>query len=238
MLLRKRLRDLSYNSLFFFFFAVFSFFSWLCFSHGLWELPLIVSMENLESHSSATEHYTVTKHHYCYYVGVLSIYNSFPIVVQETVSGFWTVRNMYDFENVGFTNSVDGMKYLTCADCEYGPIGFLDAETKIHYVSTARVSYKWNCLVVLCYSELIFHVLRFSAIFFAYSFLCQYLRQSECRAEFNLSILNQLFVWVFWMNILMYVQLFLIGVYHHFDTITTSHFALHVFFDQSNCNAV
>ncbi|KHJ78609.1 LSM domain protein [Oesophagostomum dentatum] len=25
---------------------------------------------------------------------------------------------MYDFENVGFTNSVDGMKYLTCADCE------------------------------------------------------------------------------------------------------------------------
>ncbi|KAL6740795.1 hypothetical protein Aduo_014115 [Ancylostoma duodenale] len=61
---------------------------------------------------------------------------------KETVSGFWTVRNMYDFENVGFTNSVDGMKYLTCADCEYGPIGFLDTETKIHYVSPARVSYK------------------------------------------------------------------------------------------------
>ncbi|KIH67150.1 LSM domain protein [Ancylostoma duodenale] len=53
---------------------------------------------------------------------------------KETVSGFWTVRNMYDFENVGFTNSVDGMKYLTCADCEYGPIGFLDTETKIHYI--------------------------------------------------------------------------------------------------------
>ncbi|VDM70181.1 unnamed protein product [Strongylus vulgaris] len=45
---------------------------------------------------------------------------------------------MYDFENVGFTNSVDGMKYLTCADCEYGPIGFLDVDTKIHYVSPAR----------------------------------------------------------------------------------------------------
>ncbi|CAJ0601502.1 unnamed protein product [Cylicocyclus nassatus] len=61
---------------------------------------------------------------------------------KEKVTGFWTVRNMYDFENVGFTNSVDGMKYLTCADCEYGPIGFLDVDTKIHYVSPARVSYK------------------------------------------------------------------------------------------------
>lgn len=60
---------------------------------------------------------------------------------KETVCGFWIVRGMYDFENVGFTNAVDGMKYLTCADCEYGPIGFLETETKLHYVSSARVTY-------------------------------------------------------------------------------------------------
>ncbi|XGW29788.1 hypothetical protein V3C99_009100 [Haemonchus contortus] len=60
---------------------------------------------------------------------------------KEAVSGFWTVRDMYDFENVGFTNSVDGMKYLTCADCEYGPIGFLEPEAKLHYVSSARITY-------------------------------------------------------------------------------------------------
>ncbi|VDO53013.1 unnamed protein product [Haemonchus placei] len=60
---------------------------------------------------------------------------------KEAVSGFWTVRDMYDFENVGFTNSVDGMKYLTCADCEYGPIGFLEPEAKLHYVSSTRITY-------------------------------------------------------------------------------------------------
>ncbi|KAK6036546.1 LSM domain protein [Cooperia oncophora] len=58
---------------------------------------------------------------------------------KEAVSGFWTVRDMYDFENVGFTNSVDGMKYLTCADCEYGPIGFLEPEAKLHYMLSSTV---------------------------------------------------------------------------------------------------
>ncbi|VDP45483.1 unnamed protein product [Heligmosomoides polygyrus] len=65
----------------------------------------------------------------------------FALEGSETVCGFWIVRGMYDFENVGFTNAVDGMKYLTCADCEYGPIGFLETETKLHYVSSARVTY-------------------------------------------------------------------------------------------------
>ncbi|KAJ1348908.1 hypothetical protein KIN20_004315 [Parelaphostrongylus tenuis] len=59
---------------------------------------------------------------------------------KEAVTGFWIVKDMYDFENVGFTKSDEGVKYLVCADCEYGPIGFLDAESKLHYVSNARVS--------------------------------------------------------------------------------------------------
>ncbi|KAJ1361047.1 hypothetical protein KIN20_020202 [Parelaphostrongylus tenuis] len=58
----------------------------------------------------------------------------------EAVTGFWLVKDIYDFENVGLTRSDEGVKYLECADCEYGPIGFLDAESKLHYVSNARVS--------------------------------------------------------------------------------------------------
>ncbi|CAJ0568623.1 unnamed protein product, partial [Mesorhabditis spiculigera] len=46
-------------------------------------------------------------------------------VDKETLEGFWAVKNMMDFENVGFTHAVGGYKYLTCAECEYGPIGFI-----------------------------------------------------------------------------------------------------------------
>ncbi|KAJ1345613.1 hypothetical protein KIN20_000187 [Parelaphostrongylus tenuis] len=60
--------------------------------------------------------------------------------MKEAVTGFWLVKDNYDFENVVLTKSDGGVKYLECADCEYGPIGFLDAQSKLHYVSNARVS--------------------------------------------------------------------------------------------------
>ncbi|KAJ1354535.1 hypothetical protein KIN20_011511 [Parelaphostrongylus tenuis] len=59
---------------------------------------------------------------------------------KEAVTGFWLVKDIYDFENVGLTKSGEVVKYLECADCEYGPIGFLDAHSKLHYVSNVRVS--------------------------------------------------------------------------------------------------
>jgi hypothetical protein len=41
------------------------------------------------------------------------------------VMDHWVVEDMFDFENVGFTKPVeDGVKYLICADCERGPIGW------------------------------------------------------------------------------------------------------------------
>lgn len=49
---------------------------------------------------------------------------------------------MMAFENVGFTRSVEGIKYLICADCEYGPIGYLDSETSLHFISPTRLKYK------------------------------------------------------------------------------------------------
>jgi hypothetical protein len=38
----------------------------------------------------------------------------------------WTCSSMMDFENIGFSKPVDGIKFLVCADCELGPLGFHD----------------------------------------------------------------------------------------------------------------
>lgn len=64
------------------------------------------------------------------------------IMMQESVRGFFSVSDMFDFENVGFTHSVDGVKYITCAECEFGPIGFVDAETKLHLVTPSRLAFQ------------------------------------------------------------------------------------------------
>ncbi|KAI9493704.1 Mss4-like protein [Zychaea mexicana] len=41
---------------------------------------------------------------------------------------FWRLGNMMDFENVGFSKTVDAVKYLSCADCDVGPIGYHDTK--------------------------------------------------------------------------------------------------------------
>ena len=50
---------------------------------------------------------------------------------KETVKGFYRVGDMFDFDNLGFTNTVGTIKYLSCADCDVGPIGYHDLTTKI-----------------------------------------------------------------------------------------------------------
>ncbi|XP_067140569.1 guanine nucleotide exchange factor MSS4 [Centruroides vittatus] len=57
----------------------------------------------------------------------------------ETLQEFWCVDDIYTFENVGFSNTVGSIKYLTCADCEIGPIGWHDLSTRKSYVSPQRV---------------------------------------------------------------------------------------------------
>ncbi|KAF0035070.1 hypothetical protein F2P81_012828 [Scophthalmus maximus] len=60
----------------------------------------------------------------------------------DTLTAHWLVDDMYTFENVGFTNDVGRIKYLICADCEIGPIGWhcLD-DKKSFYVAVERVNY-------------------------------------------------------------------------------------------------
>ena len=61
----------------------------------------------------------------------------------ETLDDFWLVEDMFHFENVGFSKAVDNVKYLICADCEMGPIGFHDPSApKEFYVALARVMHK------------------------------------------------------------------------------------------------
>ena len=47
---------------------------------------------------------------------------------------------MLKFDNLGFTNTVGMTKYLSCADCDLGPIGYHDLNTKFSYVALSRVA--------------------------------------------------------------------------------------------------
>ncbi|GLH04821.1 hypothetical protein R5R35_010141 [Gryllus longicercus] len=58
---------------------------------------------------------------------------------EEVVKDYWVVDDMYHFENVGFSNTISGIKYLACADCEVGPIGWFDIAAKTSYVALSRV---------------------------------------------------------------------------------------------------
>jgi len=61
---------------------------------------------------------------------------------QEPFQDFWFVEDMLEFENVGFSNPVENIKYLVCADCEQGPIGFHELNTKkAFYVALNRVKH-------------------------------------------------------------------------------------------------
>lgn len=60
----------------------------------------------------------------------------------DTLTAHWLVDDMLTFENVGFTKDVGKIKYLICADCEIGPIGWhcLDDKKKF-YVALDRVNH-------------------------------------------------------------------------------------------------
>jgi guanine nucleotide exchange factor len=67
----------------------------------------------------------------------------------DTLESFWLVSDMFTFENVGFSNTVNNQtKYLVCANCERGPIGFspINPSTrqleKEFYVAIDRIKYK------------------------------------------------------------------------------------------------
>lgn len=56
-----------------------------------------------------------------------------------TCDAYWHVLDMMSFENIGFTKEQGPLRYLCCADCEAGPLGF--AENEHFYISIDRVKY-------------------------------------------------------------------------------------------------
>ncbi|XP_053618446.1 guanine nucleotide exchange factor MSS4 homolog [Plodia interpunctella] len=60
-------------------------------------------------------------------------------IQKEMVKEYFHVENMYMFENIGFTHQVDSYKYLTCADCDAGPVGYFEIDSKQSYVALSRV---------------------------------------------------------------------------------------------------
>ena len=43
---------------------------------------------------------------------------------KEVLKEWFEVGDMFQFDNLGFTNTVGNTKYLSCADCDLGPIGY------------------------------------------------------------------------------------------------------------------
>ena len=58
----------------------------------------------------------------------------------DRIGQFYRVEDMFDFDNVGFSKSVGDVKFLICADCEIGPIGYFK-DNKC-YVALARIEHQ------------------------------------------------------------------------------------------------
>lgn len=61
---------------------------------------------------------------------------------QETITDYWLVDDMYTFENIGVSHTVGNVKYLACADCERGPVGWHDLATRKSYIALPRVKHE------------------------------------------------------------------------------------------------
>lgn len=67
--------------------------------------------------------------------------NKESVVESENLRNYWTVDDMFKFENIGFSNTLQNTKYLICADCEMGPVGYHDIASKKCFVALKRVKH-------------------------------------------------------------------------------------------------
>lgn len=54
---------------------------------------------------------------------------------------WWEVDDMFTFENIGFSNTLNETKYLVCANCERGPVGYHHISSKKSFVALSRVKH-------------------------------------------------------------------------------------------------
>lgn len=62
-------------------------------------------------------------------------------VETEEVLEYWVVDDMFKFDNIGFCNDVETTKFLICADCEKGPLGFQIVNESNCYLALSRVKH-------------------------------------------------------------------------------------------------
>jgi len=60
-------------------------------------------------------------------------------VETDLITECFQVKDPFDFENVGFSKVVGNFKYLTCSDCELGPIGWQIIPDSLCYIAPSRV---------------------------------------------------------------------------------------------------
>ncbi|KAI4497508.1 hypothetical protein M0802_007519 [Mischocyttarus mexicanus] len=60
---------------------------------------------------------------------------------EETITEYWYIEDMFAFENIAVSHAVGNIKYLACADCERGPVGWQDLATKKSYIALSRVKH-------------------------------------------------------------------------------------------------
>ncbi|KAK9764805.1 hypothetical protein K7432_007402 [Basidiobolus ranarum] len=67
-------------------------------------------------------------------------------VSSEFQNKYWSLSDMMSFENVGFSRTLSntGVKYLICADCDVGPLGYHKSlqQPKDFRLAIERVCYK------------------------------------------------------------------------------------------------
>ncbi|KAJ2508625.1 hypothetical protein IWW47_000511 [Coemansia sp. RSA 2052] len=68
---------------------------------------------------------------------------------EEENSYYWMVADVMEFDNVGVSHTKNGIKYLSCADCDLAPIGYYDTEAAAandnkheYLIAVGRVAYK------------------------------------------------------------------------------------------------
>ena len=63
----------------------------------------------------------------------------------ERVLEFWKIKDMFHFENIGVSKTIGSTKYLLCADCEIGPVGYhLITNPQAFFLAANRVVYANN----------------------------------------------------------------------------------------------
>lgn len=64
------------------------------------------------------------------------------VVLEDKLSDYWKVGDMFIFQNVGFSKNVGTNKFLICAECDMGPIGWFDTASKECFVALSRVKHE------------------------------------------------------------------------------------------------